>query len=654
MTSKKCCNSNTSHNSNNNNTPVTIKQNQNSDHQEIISKKKSTIKSTIQGTPSTMPTTDTISPIKSNLDTLVSSFQNFTNPLMYHLNQPNGFLKQENTSAQQQQYQHQITPSQLAHANYLNSTSNITDDLFRRTLAASLVAQQQKQYSNQTSIDLLNFLQFQQQQQNSLLNMFGTSSNTMGNPMQMWLSYMKNLSTLNLLNVGSTSLANEDATTGITTSPASFMSDQLINDSKKAPKKTYKRKNPLPQESSTSSNIESLPLVKKKKHTAKNTNTILAAEYSSSSSSSASSSSSSSSSSAGSISSERSNKNKRASESPAFSDVESSSGVAQPLDLSFKKEKLNTSQMETNPSAVKLNVDKNNNVKKEPVSVVSCGGGGGGEENYFYWNNPNNLASTQKTNAREQEFSHLSNSNTCSADEKSETDLEISTQQVSNLTTKLNWDSDLDEEETDEIDYENDDDDDIKKESHHPPHSPASFTSSMSTNSGGGDTMNGSHSNFGLNNNNNNSNRKSWKNHIVQGSDMYACDQCDKMFSKQSSLARHKYEHSGIRPFVCDMCSKAFKHKHHLAEHKRLHTGEKPFECTKCGKKFSHSGSYSQHMNHRYKYCRPYKEQHQLMEKQGQSSMNHLDIENQAEEEEEDEENNNFNLETSVQYGSEH
>jgi uncharacterized Zn-finger protein len=105
--------------------------------------------------------------------------------------------------------------------------------------------------------------------------------------------------------------------------------------------------------------------------------------------------------------------------------------------------------------------------------------------------------------------------------------------------------------------------------------------------------------------------RKSWKSHIING-DMYACDQCEKMFSKQSSLARHKYEHSGIRPFVCDICTKAFKHKHHLAEHKRLHTGEKPFECLKCGKRFSHSGSYSQHMNHRYKYCRPYKEQHQI------------------------------------------
>ena len=115
--------------------------------------------------------------------------------------------------------------------------------------------------------------------------------------------------------------------------------------------------------------------------------------------------------------------------------------------------------------------------------------------------------------------------------------------------------------------------------------------------------------------------RRSWKSHIVEGSDMYACDQCDKMFSKQSSLARHKYEHSGIRPFVCDICTKAFKHKHHLAEHKRLHTGEKPFECAKCGKRFSHSGSYSQHMNHRYKYCRPYREEQQMPVKIEETSL---------------------------------
>ncbi|XP_077966737.1 uncharacterized protein LOC120343354 isoform X2 [Styela clava] len=85
----------------------------------------------------------------------------------------------------------------------------------------------------------------------------------------------------------------------------------------------------------------------------------------------------------------------------------------------------------------------------------------------------------------------------------------------------------------------------------------------------------------------------------------YKCDICDKSFQKQSSLTRHKYEHTGKRPHHCNVCGKSFKHKHHLIEHQRLHSGEKPYQCDKCGKRFSHSGSYSQHMNHRYAYCKP-------------------------------------------------
>lgn len=104
-------------------------------------------------------------------------------------------------------------------------------------------------------------------------------------------------------------------------------------------------------------------------------------------------------------------------------------------------------------------------------------------------------------------------------------------------------------------------------------------------------------------NSNNNNNIKTIKSNEDSG--LFACDQCEKTFGKQSSLARHKYEHSGQRPYKCDVCEKAFKHKHHLTEHKRLHSGEKPFQCDKCLKRFSHSGSYSQHMNHRYSYCKP-------------------------------------------------
>uniref|UniRef100_A0A671LWL2 Zinc finger E-box-binding homeobox 1-like n=1 Tax=Sinocyclocheilus anshuiensis TaxID=1608454 RepID=A0A671LWL2_9TELE len=93
---------------------------------------------------------------------------------------------------------------------------------------------------------------------------------------------------------------------------------------------------------------------------------------------------------------------------------------------------------------------------------------------------------------------------------------------------------------------------------------------------------------------------------------LYTCDLCDKIFQKSSSLLRHKYEHTGKRPHECGICNKAFKHKHHLIEHTRLHSGEKPYQCDKCGKRFSHSGSYSQHMNHRYSYCK--RDTHELPE----------------------------------------
>ncbi|XP_068631401.1 zinc finger protein 1 isoform X2 [Battus philenor] len=102
--------------------------------------------------------------------------------------------------------------------------------------------------------------------------------------------------------------------------------------------------------------------------------------------------------------------------------------------------------------------------------------------------------------------------------------------------------------------------------------------------------------------------RSKLKSELKESEGQFVCNQCDKTFVKQSSLARHKYEHSGQRPYKCEECPKAFKHKHHLTEHKRLHTGEKPFQCCKCLKKFSHSGSYSQHMNHRFAICKPYRD----------------------------------------------
>ncbi|KAK2840489.1 hypothetical protein Q5P01_014229 [Channa striata] len=92
----------------------------------------------------------------------------------------------------------------------------------------------------------------------------------------------------------------------------------------------------------------------------------------------------------------------------------------------------------------------------------------------------------------------------------------------------------------------------------------------------------------------------------------------DDQADSDSLLSRKKIKktESGKRPHQCQICKKAFKHKHHLIEHSRLHSGEKPYQCDKCGKRFSHSGSYSQHMNHRYSYCKREAEEREAAERE--------------------------------------
>ena len=435
--------------------------------------------------------------------------------------------------------------------------------------------QHQQQQQNQAQLDMIALMQLQQQSQYAnLLNLANsnTSNSNSSNPMQMWLNYMKNLSSLN-------TFASNPATKSNTTSPLSQMDSNSLKRRASKPDGPKKRSTNSPSLSSASSTISSLS---------------------------------------------------SASSHELNLDLASANN-SKPLDLSVKKNRQPEAEKKVEPEELSLdpsnekslirkalkrsaraftsaiqnklvrkdssesndlieNDENNNDLNKSDAP---------NEENYFYWNRSATNESFTNDNEASESYN---NSNTCSADENS----------LGCIENEENLSYGDDELEKNEDGY---------------------TSSLMSPNSSKKRDMN---EDSPLSNSAGSS-RKSWKNHIVQGSDMYACDQCDKMFSKQSSLARHKYEHSGIRPFVCDMCSKAFKHKHHLAEHKRLHTGEKPFECGKCGKKFSHSGSYSQHMNHRYKYCRPYKEEQQklMLEQDEQFSMNEMNENPQIESQQE-------------------
>jgi len=76
----------------------------------------------------------------------------------------------------------------------------------------------------------------------------------------------------------------------------------------------------------------------------------------------------------------------------------------------------------------------------------------------------------------------------------------------------------------------------------------------------------------------------------------FACDDCDKSFSKSNDLTRHQRTHSGARPYQCLVCGKCYAQVSHLTLHQRKHTGSRPFVCNACGKSFTDKSNLRQHV----------------------------------------------------------
>lgn len=76
---------------------------------------------------------------------------------------------------------------------------------------------------------------------------------------------------------------------------------------------------------------------------------------------------------------------------------------------------------------------------------------------------------------------------------------------------------------------------------------------------------------------------------------VFACQECGKVFNAHYNLTRHMPVHTGARPFVCKICGKGFRQASTLCRHKIIHTSDKPHKCNVCNKAFNRSSTLNTH-----------------------------------------------------------
>ena len=100
--------------------------------------------------------------------------------------------------------------------------------------------------------------------------------------------------------------------------------------------------------------------------------------------------------------------------------------------------------------------------------------------------------------------------------------------------------------------------------------------------------------------------RKSLTHHYHNNNEekTYVCGykDCEKSFSRLSSLKSHARIHNGKKPYVCKDCGKRFAFSKKLTVHYRTHTGQKTFVCgyKDCGKGFTESYLLTKHNRTHY------------------------------------------------------
>lgn len=92
--------------------------------------------------------------------------------------------------------------------------------------------------------------------------------------------------------------------------------------------------------------------------------------------------------------------------------------------------------------------------------------------------------------------------------------------------------------------------------------------------------------------------------HLKSFKKEFNCEICQKVFSTNYKLTRHKTTHSESRNFTCSICMRVYKTRDVLVKHSRTHeTDIGPYFCSICNEEFKYRSGLNHHFQLSHAFC---------------------------------------------------